>query len=333
MSLAAIQQQAAAIAEVSDNFNESVAGGGSRLLPEGYCLARLVSYIEFGKQPQEFNGQKKDPALEFRLGFALFGEGYANEDGTPYLLETYGITESRNSKAGAFLLFKALNWKNQATCFPQLLGEAYLVKIKTHTPKAEGAKPRSVIDLKGFLPPLDALSKAPYQVPAAPDSMYRLFSWKLPTLAAWHALKIEGTWDDGKSKNWIQETILGATDFAGSALESLLLQNNVAFTVPTKAPAAAAPAAPAAPEVAAQAPLAQPAAPVAAPAIAAVPVAAPSLITQPVTPQAVSAPIPVGIAPTNVPSPQVNSSTTSPSEAAAPAVAAVPPVVLPTLPQ
>jgi len=65
--LAALQALAAQdVAESGIDLNEAVkGGGGGRLLPEGYAFGRLVEYIEFGNQPQEFQGQAKDPALEF----------------------------------------------------------------------------------------------------------------------------------------------------------------------------------------------------------------------------------------------------------------------------
>lgn len=323
--LALIQQQAAAIAEVSNDFNEAQAGGGGRLLKEGPVLARLVRYTDFGKQPQEFQGKAKDPLNEFSLGFALYGPDYANEDGTPYIIETFGITESYTSKSGAYLLFQAMNWQKVATCFPQLIGQLFIVDIKTHLGKREGAKPRSIVNLKTVRPPLDPMSGQPYNAPPVPDSYYRLFSWTMPTLEAWHSLYVPGTWDDGGSKNRLQETILSAVDFAGSPLETLLLTNNVPFVIP--APKAKQPAVGAQPAAVGAVPLAQPAPLAAAPAVAAVPGVAPSPIIQQVMVQEVPQQNPAGIVQTAAPLPQANNLTTYPSDAvAAPVVA---PVVAP----
>lgn len=306
-----LQAQAALIAaaaETGPNMTEvqKGGGGGGRLLPEGYAFGQLVEYIEFGSQPQEYQGVAKDPAPTFQLGFALSGEGYQNEDGTPYLTRTYTMAMSRNEKAKAFLLFKALNWKGDKTHFAQMLGQKFLVKIVHTKPdaaaQAKGAKPRSIIDTKGFLPPLDPVTRAPYGIPDAPDSMYRLFLWEHPTLDGWNSLFIEGEFEakDGKparSKNFVQEEILGAVDFPGSPLEQLLVSSNVTFKRPEPKPVAAAPAAPAA----------APAAPAAAPA--AVPNVAPA-----------TAPVAV------VPSPSVPSPAAAPvvSPAAVPAMPAMP---------
>ena len=303
--LAALQALAAQdVAESGIDLNEAVkGGGGGRLLPEGYAFGRLVEYIEFGNQPQEFQGQAKDPALEFTLGFALTGQGYQNDDGTPYVVRTYNTALSRNEKARAFKLFKALNWKGTAKSFAQLLGETFLVKIKQVPKSKTDPKIVSRIDLDGFLPPLDPVTRQPYPIPEAPDDMYRLFLWSRPTKEAWDSLYIKGEYE-GKSKNRIQEQILAALDFQGSPLQQLLMASGVtalpteAPAVPVVAPVAAAPAAvaptpapavPVAPAAVPVAPLAVPAA-VATPApVAVAPVAAPVGVPAPVMP---AAPIP-----------------------------------------
>lgn len=238
LTLAQLQALADEAADSYDNMTEAVVGGqGSRLLPEGFALARLVEVVELGNQPQEFNGVAKDPAPTFRLGFALYGEGYQNDDGTPYLLRTFDIARSRNEKAGAYLLFKMMNWKGTKTHFAQLIGEAFLLNIINKAGKAQGAKVTSRINLKDVRPPIEPISKQPYPVPEARVSDFKLFMWEKPTIVGWNSLYIDGKRDDGKSKNFIQETILGATDFAGSPLELLLKTKGVAYTVPTPAPA------------------------------------------------------------------------------------------------
>ena len=283
--LAALQALAAQdVAESGIDLNEAVkGGGGGRLLPEGYAFGRLVEYIEFGNQPQEFQGQAKDPALEFTLGFALTGQGYQNDDGTPYVVRTYNTALSRNEKARAFKLFKALNWKGTAKSFAQLLGETFLVKIKQVPKSKTDPKIVSRIDLDGFLPPLDPVTRQPYPIADAPDEMYRLFLWSRPTKEAWDSLYIEGEYE-GKSKNRIQEQILAALDFQGSPLQQLLMTSGVT-ALPTAAPATpvAAPVA-AAPAAVAPTPAPVPAAPAAVPAA---PVAAPLAV-----PAAVATPAP-----------------------------------------
>ena len=288
--LAALQALAAQdVAESGIDLNEAVkGGGGGRLLPEGYAFGRLVEYIEFGNQPQEFQGQAKDPALEFTLGFALTGQGYQNDDGTPYIVRTYNTALSRNEKSRAFKMFKALNWKGTAKSFAQVLGETFLVKIKQVPKSKTDPKIVSRIDLDGFLPPLDPVTRQPYPVAEAPDDMYRLFLWSRPTKEAWDSLYIEGEYE-GKSKNRIQEQILAALDFQGSPLQQLLMQSGVT-ALPTAAPATPV-AAPVAAAPVAVAPTPAPVAPAAPAAPAAVP-AAPLAV-----PAAVATHAPVAVAP------------------------------------
>ena len=275
--LAALQAQANQAAELGPDMNEAEkgGGGGGRLLPEGYAFGRLVEYVEFGSQPREFGGQAKDPLPEAQIGFALWGQGYQNEDGTPYVVRPYSFHISRNEKAKAFKLFKALNWKGTAKHFAQLLSQAYLVKI-VHVPK-DKAQPngpkRSVIDLAGFLPPLDPVTKQPYPIPEAPDDLYRLFLWDVPTKDGWDSLFIEGNWEDGKSKNMLQEKCLSALDFQGSPLQQMLGGQVAALPGSPAAAAQPAGALPAAPAVPTQpaAPAVSPAAPTPAAALAATP--------------------------------------------------------------
>lgn len=303
-------------AELGPDMNEAVSGGGGRrLLPEGFAFAQLVEVIELGMHPQEFQGQKKAPAPEIQLAFALSGSApdpanpgqvipYTNDDGTPYIERLLPMAISRNEKAGAYLLFKALNWKGTAKNFAQLLGQKYLIKV-VHKPKSKtDATIVSRLDLKtGVLPPLDPVSRQPYPIMDAPAEAFKLFLWDRPTKECWDSLYIEGMWEakEGKpaqSKNRIQERIMSALNFQGSPLQQMLaggaavLPDMSAPAATAAAPAApVAPAAPAVPTAQVNAPLApsapavpQPTAPVGAamPAMPAVP--APVVHSSPVMP-------------------------------------------------
>lgn len=309
-----------AVAEQGFDMNEAVVGGGGgRLLPEGYAFGRFVEYIEYGQQPQEFGGKAKEPALEFSIGFALWGEvpdpanpaqtlKYHNDDGTPYIIRTYNKSMSRNEKAGAFLLFKSMNWRGTAKGFAQMIGEAFLIKIK-HCPKSK-ADPKIVsrIDEKAFLPPLDPVTRQPYNIPAAPDAAYRMFLWGKPTKAGWDSLFVEGQYEakDGKpaaSKNRIQETILKALDFQGSPLQQLLggAPNLALPSGPVGVIAAPVVAAPAQPVfAAAAAPVVAPVAPVVAAPLAVPAAVAP--IAAPAVPSPMAATPAAAVLPTTFPS-------------------------------
>lgn len=305
------------VAAESHDMNVAVkGGGGARLLPEGYAYCRLVEYIEFGKQPQEFGGKQKDPALEFQLGFALYNTAdrvYQNDDGSPYIIRPYSMAMSANEKARSYLLFKLLNWKNQYRHFGQMLTQGFLAKI-VHEPKSKtDPKIVSRLDLKGFLPPVDTVSGQPHPIPEARPEDLKAFFWERPSKVMFDSFFVEGKWDDGRSKNIIQETMLGAVDFAGSPLQHLLMDSGVATlptapALPPTAPAAPLPpgagyapafAPPVQPATAPVAPVA-PAAPVVAPVVPLAPptTVAPAAVVPPISPVAAIGPVTGTVAPT-----------------------------------
>lgn len=324
--LAQIQALAQQQAAVAENMNEVEKGGGGKLLPKGRFLGRIVEYIDCGVQPQEFQGKAKEPAAEFRLGVALWGEGVSEPDGSPYVLRPFPLALSRFERSTAYKAFKALNWQGNAaiTHFAQFVGMPFIFTLDHHTSKQ--GKVSSIIKWELTTGAVDPISGQPYPVPEVADDLYRVFLWDFPTLEDWDALHIDGTNDDGKSKNFIQEQILGALNFKGSPLEQLFLQSGKAVpavaqpaqasqaaapvSVPTQVPQTAPAAAPAAQQVAA--PLNAPAAPAEQPAQGA---ATPVVTAAP----AVSAPSGTVQAPATI------ATTASPSNPAA--------VSLPNLPQ
>lgn len=312
--LAAILAEADAAAETGLDMNEVVSGGGqgSRLLPQGYALARLVEYTEFGNQPQEFKGVAKDPAQEVQLAFALYGavpgsdETYhtVDKDGVlvPYIIRLFPFALKQNDGARSHLLFKLLNWDGKAKSFGQLLGKAWVVKV-VHEPKSKSDQTLvSRLDITTFLPPLDPVTQQPYNIPMPEDKYFRIFLWDRPTKAGWDALYIEPT---AKVKNFVQDKIMSATNFEGSPLQQLLggaatLALPGAGAGAVAQPVAQPQAVPVQPVAAVPVqPVAQPVAqPAAAPAVA--PVAAP--LVQPAVVQPAVAQ-PVVVAPTPVAQP------------------------------
>jgi hypothetical protein len=169
--------------------------------------------------------------------------------------ETVTITTdiSKNEKSGHFLLFAALNAAYGGTfAHPaQMLdGKGWKARIvhgyakddcnKEGVPK-EGAVP-AYVNLRNkqgwtFGAPVkedpETGDVVRLKVPELIGGLgtRRIFLWASPNQACWDSLFIDGEKDemkDGKatgkkvSKNWLQETILTATDYKGSALEVLL---------------------------------------------------------------------------------------------------------------
>lgn len=208
-----------AVAVQTVDMTEESTGGGGGIMPEGFAMARMVTYIELGMQPQEFGGQAKAPAPEIVLGFKLFGGPDNCYDGR--FLRTFSIALGNNSKSNAKLAFDRLNWQGDMRHFAQALGRGFLLPITISTSKTTG-KQSNRINLKGILPPIDPVSKGAYPIPEVTASDLRYFFFDKPTKETWDSLFIEGTWDDGGSKNKDQEKILTALNFPGSPLEQLI---------------------------------------------------------------------------------------------------------------
>ena len=225
--LAALQAQAAAYNEIAADMNEVVNGGGGAEIIEGNHLCRLTQYIELGTHADEFEGQKKAPAPKFLLGFTI--HQIDRSSGQPKFLDpvmhrTSRLSMSQNEKATAHKLFKRLNYKGTAKNFAELLGTAYMVSFKKEKlTKGKNAGKEVVraqwLEIQAAV---DPMSGQPYNVPDLVEDHLKLFIFDMPTKEGWDSLFIDGKKDDGGSKNWIQDLIVGALNYAGSKLETLV---------------------------------------------------------------------------------------------------------------
>lgn len=206
------------IATQSVDMTEESTGGGS-LMPEGYAMARMVTYVELGMHPQEFDGKAKAPAAEIKVGFKLFGGPDNCYDGR--FISTFDLAMSNNTKSNVKKFFDKLNWDGSMRHFAQGLGRAFLVPITINTAKGTG-KQSNRIKLDGILPPIDPVSKGEYPIPPVDATDLRYFFFDKPTKDSWDALFVEGSYDDGGSKNKVQDKIMTALNFPGSALEQLI---------------------------------------------------------------------------------------------------------------
>lgn len=247
MSLTKLQQlqalaaQNAAVATVNMAEVSKGGGGARRLLPQGFALARFCRYIEFGKHAREYQGQAKTPMMNVRLGLALWGDTNPaggdpksrldelfhsfNDKGeqVPTILNSFDMTLGNNEKSKTKIAFDRMNYKGLAKSFPELLGDSFIVPILRKKGKSADAKEYNMIDWANLLPPFDAISQQPYNIPQVDDDQYQLFLWEMPTKETWEELFIEGTNEKtGKSKNFLQAKCIEALDFKGSPLETLL---------------------------------------------------------------------------------------------------------------
>lgn len=250
------------------DMNEVTTGGSFKIWPEGNAIARLIWYIETGNHAQKDHksGVMKAPAPQMKMAFAMFSPNYTQDDGSPGIIISYDTTISQSEKANATKIFKKMNWKGTAKHFSQFLTEPFIINIKQRK-DAAGKVVGSYTDLKEISAPVEPLSKQPYSCPEVSTDLLKLFMWDTPTKEMWDSLYIDGTRDDGSSKNWLQEQIMKAVNFPGSPIEQLIFGSN-APALPSIT-TGTAPAAPSASTAAPTAPM--PAAAVAPPTAAVVP--------------------------------------------------------------
>lgn len=255
---AAVEQAAAE----GPNMNEATSGGDfERELPvEGLVRLRLITYIELGKHESTYKGETKvkDKVL---LQFELSGPRHPPvvlEDGRklPQIINV-NETLSLGEKANFFKLFKRLNHTGVHKHFAQLLGGTPLLGTIVHNSTGEGDAKKTYANLRDdagytirppFVDDPETGESRAVQVDPAITPL-KCFLWNFPSKEMWDSLFIDGRWDDkkdasgkvikeGSSKNYYQNTIKAAKNFAGSPLQELLFAGDALADLPeSEAPA------------------------------------------------------------------------------------------------
>ncbi len=217
--------------------------------PAGKTIGRFSEYIELGEHPEVFKGQeKKEPVEYVRLRFDLLHPAKnireIEVEGGKRKVNDYMIVDipkKLNDRAKFFKLFGVMKGKQDVKHIAQLLGQAFIFNI-THNETEKDGKKRTWANLWtkdgwGILPPVveDPLAGTSQdiskQVPELLNPL-RIFLWNNPTKETWDSLFIDGMREikqpDGttkqETKNWLQERILSAKDFEGSALQQMLFK-------------------------------------------------------------------------------------------------------------
>ena len=240
-----IEELAALAAEGEDQSEVSTGGDfNDDPPPAGLTVGRFIEYIEQGKQKQKpWKGKAKPDAEMVRVTFELLHptlnvteyevEGVKKKTGQ---LVSIRMRKSTAEKAKFRKLFLKMQYgRTDKKHLAQMLGEAFLITVY-HNKAETGDKVYVNLDKDGEFGisapyKIDAITqeKQAYDIMAATKPL-RLFLWGNPTKATWDSLFIDGTREvkkeDGTteevSKNWLQETVLSATNFPGSPLDLLL---------------------------------------------------------------------------------------------------------------
>lgn len=242
LSLADIRKRAAEAAKTGPDYNEQKAGGGDYKPPEeGFTKLRLVGYIESGLHTTESPRFGKKTKPRATLIFELSGKKHEPkvlDDGRsiPHLIEVKEPI-GQNKKNNFSKLFKEMvkeypDRKN----FGELVGEAFTGRVVHRKFKRRDGTDGVVAELKneaGYTisgvtyeqkdEDGEVIGLKKYKVDE-PLSPLRLFLWDYADLEQWDSLFIDGTFDNGDSKNKYQEYIKEAENIGESALFAALLE-------------------------------------------------------------------------------------------------------------
>lgn len=236
--------------DIEDQTQEVSHGDFDNKPKEGITVGRLISYIELGKHDGgAFQGKKKPDADKVLLEFELLGPDNLIEWEVEGVKKVAGqvipitIKKSQSDKSGYRKLFKKMVYgREDKNHLAKCLGEAFVLEVFHNVVKKEGQKDVTYANLHkdgewSVRAPyeLDAISKQKkyYDVPERTRAL-RLFLWDKPQQSSWDALFIDGVSERKvkdaagvettvtKSKNWLQERILSAKNYAGSKLQHML---------------------------------------------------------------------------------------------------------------
>lgn len=229
----ALAEQAA---ENGPDYNNQ-SGGGDYIPPAaGTTRLRFIEYVELGVHTTNSKqyGPKTKPRAQF--GFELSGPKHPPKeiDGKlyPYVIrfeEPIGSGAKNNySKLFKIMVADFPGAKN----FGQLLGNAYLGEVFHREYESGGAK-RIAAELKSRDKGIGIKSTL-YEDPKTgelqrikvdmPLSGYRYLEWANATVDMWDSIFIDGTFDDGKTKNKVQEKVKAAENFVGSPVYNALIE-------------------------------------------------------------------------------------------------------------
>lgn len=226
------------IADTGPDLNKTGGGGGEYVPPaEGVTRLRLVGYIETGvhttNSPRYGTKTKAKATLLFELSGPKH-EPKVLDDGRkiPHVIPiSLNIGTHEKSLYGKLFRKIAADFPDTKH-YTQLLGEAFLGTVVHRTFKRRDGTEGVIADLKddqGYTirgttyedPETGDLRKAKV---AEPISEPRVFVWDYATLEQWDSLFIDGTYDNGDTKNKWQEQIKSAENFQGSPIYQALVE-------------------------------------------------------------------------------------------------------------
>lgn len=222
---------AAAAAQTGPDLNKQ-SGGDYKPPEKGATRLRFIEYVELGVHTTGAGGQygpKTKPRAQF--GFELSGPRHLPKeiDGKKYPhIIRFDLAVGQGKKNDYSKLFKLMvadfpGRKN----FAQLLGEAFLGTVVHREYKKRNGEDGVSADLKngdaGFTIKSTTYEDVESGVAKTAKvdealSELRLFLWDFADSEQWDSIFIDGTYDDGNTKNKLQEKLKAAENFVGSPI-------------------------------------------------------------------------------------------------------------------
>lgn len=237
LDLTKIKALAEEAAKTGPDLNTQSAGGDFKPPAAGATRLRFTSYIELGihtTSSKQWGDKTKGRAA---FTFELSGPKHPPKklDDGRLIPETisFELPIGQNKKNDYSKLFKIMVADHPgAKNFAQLLGEAYRGEVIHRKFKRRDGSEGLAADLKneaGF-----TIKSVLYEDPESgearkvkvdePIGAIRVFLWDHADLDQWDSIFIDGTFDDGNTKNKLQDKIRRAENISGSAIEQALIE-------------------------------------------------------------------------------------------------------------
>ena len=177
----------------------------------GAYPARVVSLVLLGKQTQKFNGEAKAPAQRLRMTYELLDEFLKDDEGKEmtdkprWVTQEFNFFSLKSERAISTKIYYALDPEEKYEGdFSKLVGAPCIVTIANEKSKKDDRVFEKVSAVSAMR------DKEAAKAPGLVNEPY-LFDFYEPDLDIWDRLP-----------EWIQDTIKGAVDFEGGALQKAL---------------------------------------------------------------------------------------------------------------
>ncbi|XP_044250621.1 uncharacterized protein [Drosophila takahashii] len=207
-------------ADTPDMHEES--SGGAKV-SKGYGLSRLCAAIYTGKQHYTSRAGYKVRG-EMQLAYELIGPAWPEVDGRrPVKREV--LNYSLNARARMKQRMTDMDPNSQFRSLFQMVGNAYLIELAEEVT----ATNQSYIGIKSVRYPVvqDPVSGQDVNYAAnvpPPTVTLMAFNYDRPMIQHWDSLYIDGTYDDGGTKNSYQNAVRCAVDFETGPVAQMLTQ-------------------------------------------------------------------------------------------------------------